>query len=172
VTTSSDGGRVDHRRMPSDRPGPVLRRVLKAPALLYRAGLGPLLGTRFLRLSHVGRRTGRPYDTVLEVVGRVPGTGEYVVMAGFGLRADWLRNALAGGAREVVVGRRQFRPEVRLLDEDEAVEVLAGYERRNRALTRVLRPVLSRLVGWRYTGSDDQRRRLVAELPLVGLRPR
>jgi hypothetical protein len=63
---------------------------------------------------------------VLEVVGRVPGTGEHVVMAGFGLRADWPRNALAGGAREVVVGRRRFRPGVRLLDKDEAVEALAA----------------------------------------------
>jgi deazaflavin-dependent oxidoreductase (nitroreductase family) len=157
--------------MASDRPGPLLRRVLRAPVPLYRARMGRLLGSRFLLLSHVGRRSGRRYETVLEVVGRVPATREYVVMAGLGRRADWLRNLLAGGGREVAVGRVRFVPAVRLLDEDDAVDALAGYEQRNRLLAPVVRRVLSRLVGWRYTGTDAQRRRLVAELPLVALGP-
>jgi deazaflavin-dependent oxidoreductase (nitroreductase family) len=157
--------------MPGDRPGPVLRRVLKAPALLYRARLGWLLGSRFLLLTHLGRRSGREYRTVVEVVGRLPASGEYVVVAGFGHTADWLQNLRAGGGRGVTVGRRQFRPAVRELGVDEAAAVLAGYEQRNRLITPVVRRVLSRLVGWRYTGTDEQRRRLVAERPLVALRP-
>jgi deazaflavin-dependent oxidoreductase (nitroreductase family) len=152
-----------------DRPGPVLRRVLRAPVWLYRARLGWLLGRRFLLLIHTGRRSGRTYRTVLEVVGRPP--GECVVMAGFGPNTDWLRNVQAGGGREVVVGRHTFRPAVRLLDVAEAADVLAGYERRNRLAAPVVRAVLSRLVGWRYTGTDAERRRLVAERPLVALRP-
>jgi deazaflavin-dependent oxidoreductase (nitroreductase family) len=157
--------------MPSDRPGPVLRRLLKAPAWLYRMRLGWLLGSRFLLITHVGRRSGREYRTVVEVVGRLPVSGEYVVMAGFGHTADWLQNLRAGGGREVTVGRRRFRPAVRELDEDEGSAVLAGYERRNRLIAPVVRRVLSRLVGWRYTGTEDQRRRLVAERPLMALRP-
>jgi hypothetical protein len=105
------------------------------------------------------------------VVGRLPASDEYVVMAGFGHSADWLQNLRAGGGRAVVVGRRRFRPAVRELDVDEAARVLTGYERRNRLVAPVVRRVLSRLVGWRYTGTDDQRRRLVAERPLVALRP-
>ena len=155
--------------MASTPPGPVLRRLLRLPALLYRAGLGGLFGQRFLMLTHVGRRSGRTYRTVVEVVGRAG--DEYVVMAGFGHRADWLRNSLAGGAQEVAVGRRRFRPRVRELGEDEAVAVLAGYERRNRLAAPVVRAVLSRLVGWRYTGTADEQRRLVRELPLVALGP-
>ena len=157
--------------MPTGRPGPVLRRVLKAPAGLYRLRLGWLLGSRFLLLTHVGRRSGREYRTVVEVVGRLPASDEYVAMAGFGHSADWLQNLRAGGGREVVVGRRRFRPAVRELDVDVGARVLAGYERRNRLVAPVVRRVLSRLVGWRYTGTDDQRRRLVAERPLVALRP-
>jgi deazaflavin-dependent oxidoreductase (nitroreductase family) len=152
-----------------DRPGPVLRRVLRAPVWLYRARLGWLLGRRFLLLIHTGRRSGRTSRTVLEVVGRPP--GECVVMAGFGPRTDCLRNVQAGGGREVVVGRSRFRPALRVLDVDEAADVLAGYERRNRLAAPVVRAVLSRLVGWRYTGTDAERRRLVAERPLVALRP-
>jgi hypothetical protein len=108
---------------------------------------------------------------VVEVVGRLPASGEYVVVAGVGHTADWLQNLRAGGGRGVTVGRRQFRPAVRELGVDEAAAVLAGYEQRNRLITPVVRRVLSRLVGWRYTGTDEQRRRLVAERPLVALRP-
>jgi hypothetical protein len=35
----------------------------------------------------------------------------------------------------------------------------------------VVRRVLSWLVGWRYDSSEDVRRRLVRELPVVAFRP-
>jgi deazaflavin-dependent oxidoreductase (nitroreductase family) len=152
-------------------PGPVLRAVLRAPAMLYHRGLGGLLGERFLMVTHAGRRSRRRYDTVLEVVGRLPSSGEYVVLAGRGRSADWLRNVAAAGAQQVTVGRRRFRAAVRELGPDEAVAVLAGYERHNRLAAPVVRAVLSGLVGWRYTGSDRDRRRLVGELPLVAFGP-
>lgn len=145
--------------------------VLRAPVPLYRAGFGWLLGRRFLMLTHVGRRSGRRYETVLEVVGRPPGTGEYIVLAGLGRSADWLRNVRAGGAEQVTVGTHRFSPTVRELDEDEAAAVLADYERHNRLAAPVVRAVFSRLVGWRYTGTDADRGRLVRELPLVAFSP-
>ena len=153
------------------RPGPVMSRLLRAPTRIYRANLGWLLGERFLMLTHVGRRSGRQYRTVLEVVGRLPASDEFVVMAGFGRTADWLRNAQCGCAREVAVGHRRFHPTFRLLAEGPAADVLAGYEDRNRLIAPVVRRVLSGLVGWRYTGSDDERRRLVRQLPLVAFGP-
>ena len=157
--------------MPSDRPGPVLRRLLRAPVFLYRAGLGGLLGSRFLLITHVGRRSGREYRTVVEVVGRLPESDEYVVMAGFGHAADWLQNLRAGGGREITVGSRRFRPAVRELGEDEGCAVLAGSEQRNRLIAPVVRRVLSALVGWQYAGTDEQRRRLVRARPLVAVGP-
>lgn len=33
-----------------------------------------------------------------------------------------------------------------------------------------MRLVLSKLVGWRYDGSEDARRRLVEELPVIAFR--
>jgi deazaflavin-dependent oxidoreductase (nitroreductase family) len=149
----------------------VPRHLLRAPVLFYRAHLGWLLGQRFLMLTHVGRRTGREYRTVLEVVGVLPASGEYVVMSGFGRSADWFRNVMAGGGRLVTVGRHQFSPEVRELGEDESAALICRYERRHRLATPLLRGLLSRLVGWRYTGTDDARCRLVRELPLLALRP-
>jgi deazaflavin-dependent oxidoreductase (nitroreductase family) len=157
--------------MATARLGPVLRRLARAPTWLYRAHLGVLLGQRFLMITHRGRRSGLRYRTVVEVVGRIRERDEYVVLAGFGRSSDWLRNLQAGGGEQVAVGRRRFRPALRELPEDEAVAVLADYERRNRLIAPVVRRVLSRLVGWRYTGTAEERRRLVDVLPLVALGP-
>ena len=51
------------------------------------------------------------------------------------------------------------------------VTLLEAYERRNRLATPVLRRALSRLVGRRYTGSDEDRRRLADDLPMVRFTP-
>lgn len=156
--------------MPS-RPGPVLKRLLAAPAALYRAGGGRLLGHRFLLLSHQGRRSGRTYETVLEVVRWDAGRDEATVMSGFGPGAQWYRNVLAGGAAEVQIGRGRFAPSVRVLDPDEAAAALAAYERANRLIAPLVRRVLSRLAGFRYDGSEASRRRVVETLPLIAFRP-
>ncbi|HWM56187.1 MAG TPA: nitroreductase family deazaflavin-dependent oxidoreductase [Pseudonocardia sp.] len=70
--------------------------------------LGWLLDHRFLRLTHVGRHSGRQYRTVLEVVGRDRSRSEFFVVSGFGPRADWLRNLDASGRATVTVGKRSF----------------------------------------------------------------
>lgn len=154
------------------RPGPIARRLLRAPARLYDWKAGWLLGHRFLRVIHIGRRSGRSYRTVLEVIGPGPAPGEVIVIAGLGRSADWYRNVQARPAVEVAIGRRRFRPLHRVLEQSEAVAALAGYERRNRWAAPMVRRVLSWLVGWGYDGSDDARLRLVRELPLVAFRPR
>ena len=153
-------------------PGPRLKRLLRAPARLYDWQAGWILGRRFLRLTHVGRRSGRLNQTMLEVVGENPRSDELIVVAGLGRSADWYRNLQAGEAREVAVGRERFVPIHRELGEAEAAAVLAAYERRNRFVAPLIRAVLSRLVGWRYDGSESARRALVHELPMIGLRPR
>lgn len=122
-------------------------------------------------MTHTGRRSGRRYDTVLEVVHHDRNTGEYVVVSGFGREADWYRNIHATGPVAVTVGRRSFPARARDLALDEAVVVLGGYERRNQLLAPVVHRVLSALVGWTYRGTPAQRWRLARELPLVGLRP-
>lgn len=168
------GGRASRREaatLSARRPGPLAKRALRAPARLYDRNLGWLLGHRFLRLTHQGRRSGRRYETVLEVLGPGRTADEFVVIAGLGPSANWYRNVLAGGAVEVAIARRRFPAAARTLDDDEAVTVIAGYERRNRWVAPVIRAVLSWLVGWRYDSTETARLRLVRELPLVAFRP-
>jgi deazaflavin-dependent oxidoreductase (nitroreductase family) len=145
--------------------------VLRLPVLLYRWKLGWLLGRRFLLLTHRGRRTGLARHTVLEVLRFDPDSGTAVVMAGFGRRSDWYLNLRQRPALEVVVGRRVFRPSHRQLTQEEAISVMADYERQNRLAAPLVRVVLSHLLGWRYDGSDAARRRLAGERPLVAFWP-
>ena len=155
----------------TDMPGLVTKWLLRTPNALYDAGLGGLLGHRFLQLTHRGRRSGRLHSTVVEVVARDEVTRELTVVSGFGPTANWYRNVLAGGAVEVRVARERWRPAIRQLGEHEAVAALADYEHRNRLAAPIIRIVLSRLTGFRYDGSDEARRRVIQNLPLIALRP-
>ncbi len=139
---------------------------------LYDHELGWLLGHRMLRLTHTGRRSGRPCRTVLEVVGRTSATQEFVVVSGFGSRPDWLRNLDAGGPATVAVGRRCFPAAHRALGEAEAYAVWTDYERRNRMIGPIVHRALTWLLGRRCRGTAADRRRLVETLPVIGLRPR
>jgi len=150
---------------------PVMRALFRAPVRLYDYDLGWLLG-RFACVTHVGRKSGRRYRTVLEVIGQTPATGEIRVVAGMGPESDWYRNVQANPAVEIVVGRRRFAPAHRVLDESEAADVVADYERRNRWILPIVHRVLSRLLGWRYDGSEAARHRMVRQLPVMAFRPR
>jgi deazaflavin-dependent oxidoreductase (nitroreductase family) len=153
-------------------PRPLLKWTLRAPVSLYAMHAGWLLGHRFLLLTHRGRQTGRLHRTVLEVIAWRSDTREAVVMSGFGPSSQWYKNVLAGGASEVRIARLCFIPHARPLEPQEATEVIADYERRNRIVLPLIRVVASRLAGFPYDGSDSARLRLAGALPLVAFRPR
>jgi deazaflavin-dependent oxidoreductase (nitroreductase family) len=171
MTSGASGVSRDTAAMVLKRVRPWLVRALRAPAVLYDWHLGWLLGKRFLRLTHRGRRSGRCYRTMLEVIGNDPVSGELFVMVGLGRKAQWYRNVLAGGAVEVAAGSRRFHPMFRELAPPEAAAVVGEYERRNRLVTPIVRAMLSALVGWRYDGSPSARERLVKDRPILAFRP-
>jgi deazaflavin-dependent oxidoreductase (nitroreductase family) len=150
----------------------AIRRLFRAPAYLYRWKCGWLLGRRFLLLTQVGRRTGLRRQTVLEVLEYRRCGPEAVVMSAFGGNTDWLRNIEATPGPEVVIGSQRFVAVHRFLDPEEAARVITGYEQRNRLIAPIIRSVLSRLLGWQYRSSPEDRRRLVEQLPLIAFRPR
>src|ERR1051326_4372330 len=121
-----------------DRRAPVARLVLATPRLVYRAGLGRLLGHQFLLLMHVGRRTGRVRETVLKVLRYDPMTHESVVAAAWGSGTDWLRNIEAHPAVLIESGGERYVPCQRVLEPDEAGVVFADWTRRQRRFARVM----------------------------------
>ena len=156
----------------TDRPGRLLRWLFGLPEYAYRWKCGWLLGRRFLLLIHVGRRSGRPHRTVLEVIEYRKDGPEAVVMSAFGATANWFRNIAAGPDPDVIIGSYRFTATWRRLDPEEVVPVITGYQRRNRLIAPIIRSVLSRLLGWRFNGSQVDCRRLAAQLPVIAFRPR
>ena len=152
------------------RPGPtgVLRHVLHLPVYLYRLGLGRLLGHRFLLLTHRGRKSGRAYETVLEVVRYEPSTRETIAVSGRGEKSDWFRNITAHPAPEVRTGSERYAPEQRFLTPEEVYAEIADYERRHPWAVRVVPPLL----GFDLDGSEAARRAFAGSLRMVAFRPR
>jgi deazaflavin-dependent oxidoreductase (nitroreductase family) len=116
----------------------ALRSFLRAPIYLYWLRLGRLLGTCFLLLTHVGRRTGLRRQTVSEVMEYRQDGPEAVVTRGFGANSDWLLNIQATPSEEVGVGSHHFIASHRFLGEEEAMSVVCNYELCNRAADQFL----------------------------------
>lgn len=120
----------------SRKPRRSLRWMYRAPICLYRAGLGRLMGSRFLMLTHRGRRSGLPRYAVLEVVHREPRV--WYVAAAYGRHADWFRNVLADPHVQVNFRGTVVDAVAEVVSEEEARRVLEIYERQHPRAARAL----------------------------------
>jgi deazaflavin-dependent oxidoreductase (nitroreductase family) len=71
--------------------GVVMKYVYKIPILLYRLGLGRLIGCQFMIMTTTGRKSGLPRHTAIEYHQR---KGRKYVLVGWA-RSDWYQNLLA-----------------------------------------------------------------------------
>ena len=83
----------------------VLRRLtqLTRPLAMRSAG-SETSGTSIVR--HVGRRSGRTYETPVVAVERDDG---FLIALPYGERTDWLKNVVAAGTASVVSHGRTFQ---------------------------------------------------------------
>jgi deazaflavin-dependent oxidoreductase (nitroreductase family) len=154
--------------MIENSPKGLQRALFRAPIYLYRVGLGVLLGSRFVYLVHTGRTSGRRREVVLEVVRFDRATPELFVVAGWGRKADWLRNIEAAPAVEVRVGRERWqRPRQRFLDAEEMTGLLHDYRERHPRAWAALAPRL----GLDPNSPDAGVAEAVESFPAVGFRP-
>lgn len=158
--------------MPAPPPAPVTaawaarllrtRWIVRAPVRLYRARLGFLFGSRLLMLEHTGRRTGIRRYAVLEAVDH-PDPGTYIVAAGFGDRAQWLRNVRANPRVRVYAGARgPVSATARPLTPQETAAALTAYARRHPRAWAALRPVFETTLGARIDSDGTS-------LPMIAL---
>lgn len=150
-----------------NKPSALAIRLLALPSALYRAHLGRLLGTRFLLLTHRGRKSGRLFHTPLEVVNYDKTTREASVISAWGESADWYRNLNAGGAVRVAIGGRQYQPSVRFLDQAGREALLREFRRRHPLEARLAPYIL----GWKLMGTGSDLAELAAHLRAVVIGP-
>lgn len=70
----------------------LVKKLFRMPILLYRLGLGKLLGSYILILSTTGRKTKRTHHTPIEYFLH---EGQYYILSGFGDQPDWYKNIMA-----------------------------------------------------------------------------
>lgn len=115
----------------------IPRPIARAPIVLYRLGLGGLLGRRFVLLEHRGRRSGLIRQVVLETLSTEQDMIH--VVSGYGWSAQWLRNVRADPRVRVTCGWARPRgARALILPPDEAVSVLDDYRQRHPLAARVL----------------------------------
>ena len=152
-----------------DKPPALLKPVFKVPTLIYRAGLGRLLGRRFLLLVHRGRKSGQERRVVLEVIHYEAKPTYAAVLSGWGKRSHWFRNIEASPPLAVWIGEdRWLEPKFIVLEPDEVVEVVEEYRRNH----KLLMWSLDRFFGWPRNVSDERRRELMRDLTVVVFSPR
>ncbi|WP_329416561.1 nitroreductase family deazaflavin-dependent oxidoreductase [Streptomyces sp. NBC_00704] len=141
------------------------RWAARAPLLLFRAGLGPVLGKRFLLLHHVGRSTGLDRRVVLEVVAHETQSSGWTVASGFGPGSDWYRNLRARPKTVVQIGNRYHAVDARFLSPDDGARIMADYAARHPRTARRL----CALMGLPSDGSDASFREAGRAIPFVRL---
>src|SRR5512144_249303 len=151
-----------------ERPPALLKLAFKAPTLIYRAGLGRLMGRRFLMLAHRGRKSGLERRVVLEVIHYEAEPPYAAVLSGWGERSQWFRNIQASPPLAVWVGQdRWLEPEFTVLEPYEVVELIEEY-RRNHGF---LMSTLDRFFAWPLKASEERRRELARDLTVVAFSP-
>lgn len=125
------------------RPRGLLRLFLRLPVLLYRLKLGWLLGERFLLLKHVGRKSGKIRQVVVEVVAHDKVEDTYYIASGWGYHSNWYQNLLKTPNVEIQVGLRKLAVVAQTLPPPRGVELLLAYRRKHPFAAREL----SRLMG-------------------------
>jgi deazaflavin-dependent oxidoreductase (nitroreductase family) len=149
-------------------PRGLARLAWRAPIWFYRLGLGGVLGERFVLLNHTGRKSGRPRQTVLEVVRHDKESGAYIVASGFGEKADWYKNVMAHPEITIQVGRKRLAARAERLPLPQATEVMLDYNRRHPAMLRTLAGIM----GYRSDGSEADARFFAGVIPILALIPR
>ena len=143
-------------------PRGVARTIYRLPIKLFHLHLGWLLVGHFLLLTHIGRKSGQPRQTVLEVLLHNRATDVYYVMAGWGKRSDWVKNIEKTPQVQINVGHRHIRALAKCLPPEAAESKVMAYARQHPRLIRSL----PRLLGYRTDGTEEDLRAL-ARLGIV-----
>ena len=149
-------------------PRGIARLAFRAPIWLYRLGLGGLLGKRFLRLIHTGRKSGLARQTVLEVIQREENTNTYFVASGYGEKSDWCRNITKNPCVTIQVGSKSWVATASRLTREESEALMVAYGQR---VPFALVSNLAQLMGYRIRDKEEDYRALGRILPIFALIP-
>jgi deazaflavin-dependent oxidoreductase (nitroreductase family) len=150
------------------QPKGCSRLLFRLPINLYRLGLGWMLGSRFVLLTHTGRQSGRTRRAVLEILRQEEEGHAIYVTSAWGERADWLQNVRAHPEVEVQVGRRSWSAHARLLSQEQGAAELGRYAAAHPTAAKGL----ARILGYRVENAEQGFSTLAEDMVVVALERR
>jgi len=136
---------------PALQPTGWKKYLWRAPIIMYRWGLGPLLGNRFLLLNHVGRKSGMIRQAVLEIDAYDAREKVYLIASGFGKKSDWYRNLHKTPEASIQVGSKKMRVRAELLSSQRSGQEMMRYAREHPQAAQNL----ARIMGLQLDAPDD-----------------
>jgi deazaflavin-dependent oxidoreductase (nitroreductase family) len=149
-------------------PAGMLRLGLRLPIWLYRVHLGWMLGNRFLMMTHTGRKSGLPRQTVVEVVRHDKATDTYYVVSGWGEKANWYQNIRQTPQVTIQVGGRKFQSNAEFIPVEKAIDNLKAYAHDHPVAFRELSGLF---LGERGKPGSDAPERIAEKMPMVAFHP-
>ena len=149
-------------------PSKALRFGLRLPIWLYRSHLGWLLGSRFLMLTHTGRKSGKLRQTVIEVVQHDKETDTYYVVSGWGEKSDWYQNIHKNPSVTIYTGGRTFQSKAEFIPVEKAIALLDAYAHDHPVAFSELSGLF---LGERAKPGSDATQRIAEKMPMVAFHP-
>jgi deazaflavin-dependent oxidoreductase (nitroreductase family) len=146
-------------------PRGLTRLLYRAPIWLYRFGLGGLIGEKHVLLNHIGRRSGKPRQAVVEIIRHDKVAKAYIVASGLGEKSDWFQNLMAHPDITIQVGRKRMAAHAERLLLHQATQILLDYSHRN---ARGMRGFAS-MIGYHIVDYEEGVRFLIRVIRVVSL---
>ncbi len=119
-------------------PTGFMKWLFKTPTLLYRIGMGFLIGRLFMVLTTTGRKSGQPRRTAIEFHEY---KGRNYVFGAWGKQADWLKNIQANPLVTIQTWRGAQSVTARRLTTDAELAEAFEYAMSNPSMRMVLKSV-------------------------------
>jgi deazaflavin-dependent oxidoreductase (nitroreductase family) len=151
----------------SPRPPAFISRFFRLPLFFYRLRLGWIFGKRFMVLTHVGRRSGKVYRSVLAVLAFDPATRELKAISPWS-SSNWFNNIRAAPALEVETAGVRYAPRQRFLTAEEIAESFIELRRQRPIFSRMI----ARIPGWKINSTSEEFLELARTLRGVAFEPK
>lgn len=144
-------------------PKGLTRWLFRLPIGLYQAGLGWLLGGRFIKITHIGRKSGKPHQVVVEVMRHDQASDTYYVASGWGEKSDWYLNVMKNPRVNIQVGRRKTQAVAERVPPEVGEKEMLHYSLLHPGALKSL----ARFMGYEYGGTQAEARELGRQVPIV-----
>jgi deazaflavin-dependent oxidoreductase (nitroreductase family) len=132
------------------KPRGLQRWLFRVPVWMFRLGFGGLMPW-WIMLTTVGRKSGMPHRAVVDIVQR--DRDKIYIVAGYGHRADWVRNLKANQSLKAQIGWSQFDANAIFLEEADKNAFLLDLYRRRPTYARTA----MRAIGVKLENEEDVR---------------